>query len=306
MDKYINIGDLMLYEKMIDVIGNTPIVRLSKMFPNNNIYVKLEKNNLTGSIKDRPCLEMILRAFEEGRITKGSTIIEPTSGNMGISLSALANYFDLKSIIVMPLSASLERRKLIKDYGGELVLVEGGMKECFQKAKEINSNLSNSMILSQFENENNPIAHYKNTIREIIEDLKEVDVIISGIGSGGTISGIGKYVKENNLDIEIIGVEPKESPLITKQVAFPHKIQGIGANFIPSILNQKVIDKIILVSYEEAYSSSREVLRNEGLLIGISSGAVISAAKSLLEASSYQNKKIVLILPDSGERYSWD
>ncbi len=306
MDKYINIGDLMLYEKMIDVIGNTPIVRLSKMFPSNNIYVKLEKNNLTGSIKDRPCLEMILRAFEEGRITKGSTIIEPTSGNMGISLSALANCFDLKSIIVMPLSASLERRKLIKDYGGELVLVEGGMKECFQKAKEINSNLPNSIILSQFENKNNPIAHYKNTIREIIEDLKDVDVIISGIGSGGTISGIGKYVKENNLDIEIIGVEPKESPLITKQVAFPHKIQGIGANFIPSILNQKVIDKIILVSYEEAYSSSREVLRNEGLLIGISSGAVISAAKSLLEASSYQNKKIVLILPDSGERYSWD
>ena len=143
-------------------------------------------------------------------------------------------------------------------------------------------------------------------IKEIIDDLEDVDVIVIGIGSGGTISGIGEYIKENNLDIEIIGVEPKESPLITKQVAFPHKIQGIGANFIPPILNQQVIDKMVLVSYEEAYSSSREVLRNEGLLVGISSGAVISAAKSLLESSMYKNKKIVLILPDSGERYSWD
>lgn len=306
MDKYINIGDLMLYEKMIDVIGNTPLVKLSKMFSNNNVYVKLEKNNLTGSIKDRPCLEMILKGIEEGTIKKQTTLIEPTSGNIGISISALANYFDLKSIIVMPSSASLERRKLIKDYGGELVLVDGGMKECFQKAKEINLHLKNSVILSQFENKNNPKAHYKNTIKEIIDDLEDVDVIVIGIGSGGTISGIGEYIKENNLDIEIIGVEPKESPLITKQVAFPHKIQGIGANFVPPILNQKVIDKMVLVSYEEAYSSSREVLKKEGLLVGISSGAVISAAKNLLESSMYKNKKIVLILPDSGERYSWD
>lgn len=297
----------MLLNSVLELVGNTPLVKLNKCVDKGSqIYAKIEKNNLTGSIKDRAALHMIEKMIQEGKIKENDTLIEPTSGNTGISLCALANYFSLRCIIVMPKSMSVERRKLIKDYSGELVLVEGGMKECKEKAIALQKEIPNSHIIGQFDNFNNVEAHYLNTAREIISDLKDVDVIVATIGTGGTISGIGKYIKENHYPIEVIGVEPLSSPLITKKIAGIHKIQGIGPNFIPSILNQKVIDKMLLVSDEDAIQTSREIAIKEGLLVGISSGACLSAARSLAKEKCYKNKKIVVIFPDTGERYSWN
>lgn len=300
--------DFMLYENVLGLIGNTPMVKLSNInFElNSKLYAKIEKNNLSGSIKDRACYQMIISLINEGKLKKGSTIIEPTSGNTGIGLACLCNYFSLNCIIVMPESMSLERRKLIKDFNGKLELVQGGMKECKERANELNKEIPDSIILGQFDNENNVKAHYFYTVREILNDLPDVDVIICGIGTGGTISGIGKYIKDNNLNIEVIGVEPKSSPLITLKRAGKHKIQGIGANFIPSILDQSVISKMVLVSDEEAIESARELVKKEGLFVGISSGANYAAAKQLIKDPIYKNKKILMIFPDSGERYSWN
>ncbi|MDD7736445.1 MAG: cysteine synthase family protein [Bacillales bacterium] len=300
--------DFMLYENVLGLIGNTPIVKLSNInFElNSKLYAKIEKNNLSGSIKDRACYQMIISLINEGKLKKGSTIIEPTSGNTGIGIACLCNYFSLNCIIVMPESMSLERRKLIKDFNGKLELVQGGMKECKERANELNKEIPDSIILGQFDNENNAKAHYLYTVREILNDLPDVDVIICGIGTGGTISGIGKYIKDNNLNIEVIGVEPKSSPLITLKRAGKHKIQGIGANFIPSILDQSVISKMVLVSDEEAIECSRELVKKEGLFVGISSGANYAAAKQLINDPIYKNKKILMIFPDSGERYSWN
>lgn len=300
--------DFMLYENVLGLIGNTPMVKLSNInFElNSKLYAKIEKNNLSGSIKDRACYQMIISLINEGKLKKGSTIIEPTSGNTGIGLACLCNYFSLNCIIVMPESMSLERRKLIKDFNGKLELVQGGMKECKERAYELNKEIPDSIILGQFDNENNAKAHYLYTVREILNDLPDVDVIICGIGTGGTISGIGKYIKDNNLNIEVIGVEPKSSPLITLKRAGKHKIQGIGANFIPSILDQSVISKMVLVSDEEAIECSRELVKKEGLFVGISSGANYAAAKQLINDPIYKNKKILMIFPDSGERYSWN
>ncbi|MDY2574683.1 MAG: cysteine synthase family protein [Bacilli bacterium] len=298
----------MLYENVLGLIGNTPIVKLSNINLefNSSLYAKIEKNNLSGSIKDRACYQMIISLINEGKLKKGSTIIEPTSGNTGIGLACLCNYFSLNCIIVMPESMSLERRKLIRDFNGKLELVQGGMKECKERAYELNKEIPDSIILGQFDNENNAKAHYLYTVREILNDLPDVDVIICGIGTGGTISGIGKYIKDNNLNIEVIGVEPKSSPLITLKRAGKHKIQGIGANFIPSILDQSVISKMVLVSDEEAIECSRELVKKEGLFVGISSGANYAAAKQLINDPIYKNKKILMIFPDSGERYSWN
>ena len=300
--------DFMLYENVLGLIGNTPMVKLSNInFElNSKLYAKIEKNNLSGSIKDRACYQMIISLINEGKLKKGSTIIEPTSGNTGIGIACLCNYFSLNCIIVMPESMSLERRKLIKDFNGKLELVQGGMKECKEMATELNKEIQDSIILGQFDNENNAKAHYLYTAKEILNDLPDVDVIICGIGTGGTISGIGKYIKDNNLNIEVIGVEPKSSPLITLKRAGKHKIQGIGANFIPSILDQSVISKMVLVSDEEAIESARELVKKEGLFVGISSGANYAAAKQLIKDPIYKNKKILMIFPDSGERYSWN
>ena len=300
--------DFMLYENVLGLIGNTPMVKLSNInFElNSKLYAKIEKNNLSGSIKDRACYQMIISLINEGKLKKGSTIIEPTSGNTGIGIACLCNYFSLNCIIVMPESMSLERRKLIKDFNGKLELVQGGMKECKERANELNKEIPDSIILGQFDNENNAKAHYLYTVREILNDLPDVDVIICGIGTGGTISGIGKYIKDNNLNIEVIGVEPKSSPLITLKRAGKHKIQGIGANFIPSILDQSAISKMVLVSDEEAIECSRELVKKEGLFVGISSGANYAAAKQLINDPIYKNKKILMIFPDSGERYSWN
>lgn len=296
----------MIYQNVLELIGNTPIVRLNKLYKYNNVYAKLEKYNPFGSIKDRAVYQMLNDYFIDGKLKKGDTVIEPTSGNTGISLASLSNYFGIQSLIIMPYSSSLQRRELIKAYGGELILVNGGMKECEEKAIELNATLKRSIILGQFNNESNVQTHYLYTAKEIEKDLKDVDVIVCGIGTGGTISGIGKYYKENYPNVEIIGVEPKESSLLSKGIAGEHKIQGIGANFIPPILNKEVIDRIISVSYKESIENCKLITLLEGYLVGISSGAVLEACNRLLENEEYKDKKILLIFPDTGERYSWN
>lgn len=296
----------MIYQNILELIGNTPIVKLNRMYRYNNVYAKLEKQNPIGSIKDRAVYQMLNDYIVEGKIKKGDTVIEPTSGNTGIALAALANYFEIQAIIIMPYSSSLQRRELIKAYGGELILVNGGMKECEEKAKEINNMIKRSIILGQFENESNKRTHYLYTSKEIEKDLPDVDVLICGIGTGGTISGLGKYFKEQNREVEIIGVEPSESSLLTKGKSGEHKIQGIGPNFLPQILDLNVIDRIIPVSYKDSLMNCKVITLLEGYLVGYSSGAIIQACNQLLEEEGYRNKKILLVLPDGGDRYSWN
>ena len=296
----------MIYQNILELIGNTPIVKLNRMYRYNNVYAKLEKQNPIGSIKDRAVYQMLNDYVCEGKLKKGDTVIEPTSGNTGIALAALSNYFEIQAIIIMPFSSSLQRRELIKAYGGELILVDGGMKECEEKAKELQSMIKRSIILGQFENQSNLRTHYLYTAKEIEKELPDVDVIICGIGTGGTISGIGKYFKELNKNIEIIGVEPKESSLLTKGIIGEHKIQGIGPNFIPQILDLNVIDRIIPVSYKDSVMNCKTLTLLEGYLVGYSSGAILQACSNLLEEDGYKNKKILMILPDTGDRYSWN
>lgn len=295
----------MVLENTLELIGNTPVVKMNRIAEGcaASVYAKIEKNNLSGSLKDRAALQMIRDLFDQGKLHRGDTIIEPTSGNTGIALACLANSFDLKCIIVMPEKMSLARRKLIADYGAELVLVSGGMKECKEKAEQLQNQIEGSFIVGQFDNPSNVKAHYERTAKEILSDLPDVRVIVAGIGTGGTISGIGKYVKDHHLDVEVIGVEPFSSPLITLKKAGPHRIQGIGANFIPSILNQEVISKIALVKDEDALAMAKELVRKESLFVGISSGAAMKVALDLAAENQYAGKKIVAILPDSGERY---
>ena len=298
----------MVLENTLELIGNTPVVKMNRIAEGcaATVYAKIEKNNLSGSLKDRAALQMIRDLFDQGKLHRGDTIIEPTSGNTGIALACLANSFDLKCIIVMPEKMSLARRKLIADYGAELVLVSGGMKECKEKAEQLQNQIEGSFIVGQFDNPSNVKAHYERTAKEILSDLPDVRVIVAGIGTGGTISGIGKYVKDHHLDVEVIGVEPFSSPLITLKKAGPHRIQGIGANFIPSILNQEVISKIALVKDEDALAMAKELVRKESLFVGISSGAAMKVALDLAAENQYAGKKIVAILPDSGERYEWN
>ena len=218
----------MVLENTLELIGNTPVVKMNRIAEGcaASVYAKIEKNNLSGSLKDRAALQMIRDLFDQGKLHRGDTIIEPTSGNTGIALACLANSFDLKCIIVMPEKMSLARRKLIADYGAELVLVSGGMKECKEKAEQLQNQIEGSFIVGQFDNPSNVKAHYERTAKEILSDLPDVRVIVAGIGTGGTISGIGKYVKDHHLDVEVIGVEPFSSPLITLKKAGPHRIQG--------------------------------------------------------------------------------
>lgn len=300
----------MIYEDILTLIGNTPLFHLNQIKKVHQlpfeVYAKLEKYNPAGSMKDRAAYFMIKGALERKKIHAQATIIEPTSGNTGIALACLANYYHLNCIIVMPKSVSLERRKLIQDYHAQLCLVDGGMKECVQMAQKIKDEIPNSCILSQFDNEDNIDAHYKTTGPEILKDLPDVDVVIDGIGTGGSISGIGKLMKEQKRKVLIIGVEPASSPLISKNEAHPHKIQGIGANFIPHNFKREYVDEIMVVTDEDAIATSQEMVKEEGIFVGISSGAALHAALQLKKKKEFINKKIVVIMPDGGERYTWN
>lgn len=302
----------MLYNKMLELVGNTPIVRLGKIEKKFNLnekiklFGKVEKNNPIGSVKDRPVKQMLLDLFESGKLKEGSTIIEPTSGNTGIAMAAIGSYLKLNVIIVMPSSMSQERRKLIKDYGAKLELVDGGMSVAVERANQLNNEIKDSVIPGQFINQSNVKAHYNYTAPEIFNDIPDVDYIVAGIGTGGTATGIGKYIVDNKKQTKVVGVEPESSPLLTKGKASPHKIQGIGANFIPEILDQKVISEIIDVSDDNAINTARDICLTEGLLVGISSGASVYGAVELSKKIEVNKEiKIVSILPDTGERYTW-
>lgn len=302
----------MLYNNTLELVGNTPIVRLGKIEKKFNLnekiklFGKVEKNNPIGSVKDRPVKQMLLDLFESGKLKEGSTIIEPTSGNTGIAMAAIGSYLNLNVIIVMPSSMSQERRKLIKDYGAKLELVDGGMSVAVERANQLNNEIKDSVIPGQFINQSNVKAHYNYTAPEIFNDIPDVDYIVAGIGTGGTATGIGKYIVDNKKQTKVIGVEPESSPLLTKGKASPHKIQGIGANFIPEILDQKVISEIIDVSDDNAINTARDICLTEGLLVGISSGASVYGAVELSKKIEVNEEiKIVSILPDTGERYTW-
>lgn len=297
-------------ESLENLIGSTPLYRAKKIEEKFNLksrlYLKLEGFNPAGSIKDRASLYMIKDAKNKGLITDGATIIEPTSGNTGIGISMLSAYYGYKAVIVMPDTMSIERIKLMQSYGAKVVLTDGklGMKGAIQKAKEINQNTPNSIVLGQFENLANKESHYQTTAKEIYQDLDgKVDVLIAGIGTGGTISGCGKFLKEKNANIQIYGVEPSSSPLLTKNVSGAHKIQGIGANFVPEIFDRKVVDKVFTVTDEEAYEYTKLLANTEGLLCGISSGANLKIAVDVAKTKELENKFIVAIMPDRGERY---
>lgn len=302
----------MLYNNTLELVGNTPIVRLGKIEKKFNLnekiklFGKVEKNNPIGSVKDRPVKQMLLDLFESGKLKEGSTIIEPTSGNTGIAMAAIGSYLKLNVIIVMPSSMSQERRKLIKDYGAKLELVDGGMSVAVERANQLNNEIKDSVIPGQFINQSNVKAHYNYTAPEIFNDIPDVDYIVAGIGTGGTATGIGKYIVDNKKQTKVIGVEPESSPLLTKGKVSPHKIQGIGANFIPEILDQKVISEIIDVSDDNAINTARDICLTEGLLVGISSGASVYGAVELSKKIEVNKEiKIVSILPDTGERYTW-
>ncbi len=300
----------MLVNNAYDLVGSTPIVELKHLKEElgllGNVFAKAEYFNPAGSIKDRIALKMIVDAENKGLLKPGSTIIEPTSGNTGIGLASISAMKGYRCIIVMPESMSIERRKIIKAYGAELVLSEAslGMKGAIAKANELHNQIKDSIILGQFDNPSNVAAHYENTGPEIYKDLNgNVDVFVAGIGTGGTISGVGKYLKEQNKDIEVVAVEPESSPVLSKGVSGKHMIQGIGAGFVPSILNTSIYNQIITVSNEDAFKYARMMGKKEGILVGISSGAALCAAFSLAKQEKYKNKNIVVILPDTGDRY---
>ena len=299
-----------IYTSADQLIGKTPLLELTqiekKFDLKAKIVAKLEYFNPAGSVKDRIAKEMILDAMEKGLINENTTLIEPTSGNTGIGLSAVATSLNLKIIITMPETMSVERRNLMKAYGAELVLTPGseGMKGAIAKAKELASQIENSFIPGQFENPANPQAHYKTTGPEIYSQTEgKVDIFVAGVGTGGTISGIGKYLKEQNPNVKVVAVEPASSPVLSTGKGGAHKIQGIGAGFVPDTLNTKIYDEIITVENEDAFASGKEVAKTEGILIGISSGAAIQAAKELAKREENKGKTIVVLLPDGGDRY---
>lgn len=295
-------------DNLLQLIGKTPLVRLSNIYKDEygtEIIAKVEYFNPGGSVKDRAAYAMIEAAETSGKLKKDGTIIEPTSGNTGIGMAWIAALKGYKVILTMPETMSIERRKLLKAFGSELVLTPGseGMKGAIAKAEELNSQIKGSVILQQFKNPANPDIHYMTTANEIIEDAGKFDVFISCVGTGGSITGIGKRLKEKNPEIEIIAVEPKGSPVLSGGVAGPHKIQGIGAGFIPEIIETSYIDKIIQINDNDAFKMMRDLARKEGLLVGISSGAAVSAAVKLASNDSYKGKRIIVLLPDTGERY---
>ena len=300
----------MIYNNFCELVGKTPLLRAEGFRVKENIgselYAKLECFNPAGSVKDRVAVNMLIKAKEKGLISEGATIIEPTSGNTGIGLAAAAVSLGYKAVLVMPETMSVERQKLLKAYGAEIVLTEGakGMLGSIEKAKQLNETIPNSFIPSQFDNPDNPDSHILTTGKEIWDDTEgEVDIFIACIGTGGTVSGTGKYLKDKKNDVKVIGVEPYDSPLITKGTAGPHGIQGIGANFIPDNLDMSVIDEVLTVKTEDAFAMSKAFAKSEGLLVGISSGAALMAAKEIAQRPENEGKKIVVLLPDSGERY---
>lgn len=294
----------------LDLVGNTPLVRVNNLIKKDelkaDVLAKLEYFNPAGSVKDRIAKEMILDALEKGLINENTTLIEPTSGNTGIGLSAVATALNLKIIITMPETMSVERRNLMKAYGAELVLTPGseGMKGAIAKAKELASQIENSFIPGQFENPANPTAHYKTTGPEIYEQTEgKVDIFVAGVGTGGTISGIGKYLKEKNPEVKVVAVEPASSPVLSTGKGGAHKIQGTGAGFVPETLDTKIYDEIITVENEDAFATGKEMAKTEGILVGISSGAALYAAKELAKREENAGKTIVVLLPDGGDRY---
>ena len=299
-----------IYTSVSQLIGCTPLLELTNIAKNDGlkarVLAKLEGCNPAGSAKDRVALSMILDAEEKGILKPGSVIIEPTSGNTGIGLCSVAAARGYKCIIVMPDSMSMERRLLMTAFGGELVLTPGaeGMSGAIAKAEELAKEIPGSWIAGQFVNPANPKAHYLTTGPEIWEDTDgNVDIFVAGIGTGGTITGTGKYLKEKNPNVKIVGVEPADSPLITKGVAGPHGLQGIGANFIPEILDTGLLDEVFTVTTEEAYAAGRRMGTEEGVLAGISAGAALHVALELAKKEENAGKTIVALLPDSGERY---
>ena len=294
----------------LDLVGNTPLVRVNNLIKKDelkaDVLAKLEYFNPAGSVKDRIAKEMIQDALEKGLINENTTLIEPTSGNTGIGLSAVATALNLKIIITMPETMSVERRNLMKAYGAELVLTPGseGMKGAIAKAKELASQIENSFIPGQFENPANPTAHYKTTGPEIYEQTeRKIDIFVAGVGTGGTISGIGKYLKEKNPEVKVVAVEPASSPVLSTGKGGAHKIQGIGAGFVPETLDTKIYDEIITVENEDAFATGKEMAKTEGILVGISSGAALYAAKELAKREENAGKTIVVLLPDGGDRY---
>lgn len=295
-----------VFQNLTELVGNTPMLKLNQIEKENNLtgqlYAKLEKFNPAGSVKDRVALEIIEDAERNGRLKPGSVIIEPTSGNTGIGIAMIGRLKGYKVILTMPSSMSEERRQVLKAYGAELVLTDAslGMQGAVDKANELLNSYPNAIIAGQFTNPANVQAHYKTTGPEIWEQMDgKVDVYVATVGTGGTLSGTAKYLKEKNPNIKIIAVEPKESPLISEGHAGSHGIQGIGANFIPEILDRDIIDEVYPITTEEAYAVSREIAEKEGVLVGISAGAAVAAAKHY----AVDGKNVVVILPDSGERY---
>lgn len=299
-----------VFEKASDLIGNTPLVRLNGYQKEKKLdaelLAKLEYFNPAGSVKDRVALYMLLDAQEKGLLKKDSVIIEPTSGNTGIGLAAVAAEKGIRTIIVMPDTMSIERRNILKAYGAELVLTDGklGMKGAIAKANELAEEIPHSFIPGQFTNDANPLAHYKTTGPEIWKDTDgDVDILVSGVGTGGTLSGAGRYLKERNPDIQVVAVEPKDSPVLSEGRAGSHKLQGIGAGFVPRTLDIDIYDEVIPVTTQQAYDAARLLAREDAILAGISSGAALYAAEVLAKRPENREKRIVIIIPDSGEKY---
>ncbi|MCH5294775.1 MAG: cysteine synthase A [Treponema sp.] len=298
-------------QSSLDLIGRTPLLKLNGYAKNAGIsgisvLAKLEYLNPAGSVKDRIALAMIEDAEEKGILKPGATIIEPTSGNTGIGLAAVAAAKGYKAILTLPETMSVERRNLLKAYGAELVLTEGarGMKGAIEKADEICASTPGSVILGQFDNPANPAVHKRTTAPEIWEQTGgNVDIFVSGVGTGGTITGVGEFLKEKNPGVKIVAVEPASSPVLSKGVPGPHKIQGIGAGFVPKVLNTEIYDEVITVENEDAFAEGKLFARSEGILVGISSGAALKAVRVLAGRPENNGKTIVVLLPDSGDRY---
>ncbi len=299
-----------IYNSVTELIGNTPLLKANNFIEANdlqaNVLVKLEYLNPAGSVKDRIAKAMIEQAEKEGKITQDTVIIEPTSGNTGIGLASFAAARGYKAVLTMPETMSVERRNLLKAYGAQIVLTDGakGMKGAIAKAEELAKETPNAFIPSQFTNQANPAIHEATTGPEIWQDAEgKVDAFIAGVGTGGTLTGVGRYLKKQKADVHVVAVEPESSPVLSKGTAGPHKIQGIGAGFVPETLDTKVYDEVLPISNEDAFKYGRQFAHSEGVLVGISAGAALAAAVKLAQRPEYKGKNIVVLLPDTGDRY---